>query len=441
MRRTSKITLVLAALISFSSDCQCALAWQGEIAPQDQWFQWRGPLATGVAPHATPPANWSEDTNIAWKVPMVGEGIATPIVWQDRIFIVTAVPTDNAPETPVEKDERAMTRPPNRIFQFKIECRSLETGAIIWEDVCAELAPHEGRHKTSSYAAASPMTDGKRLIVPFGSFGVFGYSLDGKPLWSVDLGDMHTRRGWGEATSPVLVDDLVIMNWDNEDDSFIYALDANSGEIVWKVARDEPTTWATPLIIQRNDSKQVVTNGTNEIVGYDLKTGKRLWATQGTTLNAIPCPVEFGDSVILMAGYRGNRAVSLQIGDSGEVEQNWELNKGTPYVPSPLLSDNRLYFTQSNKAILHCVDASTGKHFYPAKRMRNLENLYGSPVSANGLVYIADRSGNTLVFKDAEEFQVVATNYLDDQFDASPVPVDDRLLMRGKKYLYCIQKP
>jgi len=142
-----------------------------------------------------------------------------------------------------------------------------------------------------------------------------------------------------------------------------------------------------------------------------------------------------------MAGYRGNRAVSLRIGDSGEVVQNWELNKGTPYVPSPLLSDNRLYFTQSNKAILHCVDASTGKHFYPAKRMRNLENLYGSPVSANGLVYIADRSGNTLVFKDAEEFQVVATNYLDDQFDASPVPVDDRLLMRGRKHLYCIQKP
>lgn len=417
-----------------------AMGWQNTDVKERQWFQWRGPLANGVAPDATPPVSWSADENIAWKVPVPGEGISTPIVWQDRVFLVSAVPTERIPERPPVKDERAMTSPPNRYFQFMVICLDLKSGKTLWEDVCAELVPHEGRHKTSSYAAASPMTDGKRLIVPFGSFGIFSYSLEGQQEWAIDLGDMHTRRGWGEATSPVLVDDLVIMNWDNEDDSFLFALDAATGEVRWKVAREEPTTWATPLIIERSGRKQVVTNGTNAIKGYDLKTGRELWKASGTTLNAIPCPVEYKENVILMGGYRGNRAVSLHIGSDGEVRENWELKKGTPYVPSPLLSGNRLYFTQSNKAILHCVDAETGEYFYPPQRLSMLENLYGSPVMAHGHVYLSDRSGNTLVFKDSEKFEPVTTNSLEDQFDASPVPVEDCLLLRGKNHLYCIQK-
>ena len=440
MRRTLIVVMpVFLLLVTLLAGVQ-AFAFQDTIHPDDQWHQWRGPRSTGVAPRATPPVSWGEGTNIKWKVAIDGEGISTPIVWNKKIFLVTAVPTDRVPDNPPVKDDRAMTSPPNQFFQFNVVCLDLKNGETVWEDVCAELVPHEGRHKTSSYAAASPMTDGKRLIVPFGSFGIFSYSLDGQQQWSVDLGDMHTRRGWGEATSPVLVDDLVIMNWDNEDDSYIYALDAATGETKWKVARDEPTTWATPLVIERDGAKQIVTNGTKAIVGYDLRTGKELWTAKGTTLNAIPCPVEFGDNVICMAGYRGNRAVSIQIGSLGEVNQDWELKRGTPYVPSPLLSENRLYFTQSNKAILHCVNAETGQYFYEPQRLEALENLYGSPVSANGHVYLADRSGNTLVFKDSEQFQIVATNSLDDQFDASPVPAGTKLLLRGKKFLYCIEE-
>ncbi len=435
IRSASLCLWFLVALL----DSRC-LALQDTSQRDDQWHQWRGPRATGVAPCARPPVTWSESANVAWKVPVAGEGISTPVVWQDRVFLLTAVPTDRVSDHPPAADPRAMTRPPENIFQFRVMCLDLNTGQTIWEDVCTELVPHEGRHQTSAYAAASPMTDGQRLIVPFGSFGIFSYTLDGKQEWSIDLGDMHTRRGWGEATSAVLVDDLVIMNWDNEDESFLYALDAARGEIRWQVARDEPTTWATPLIIERDGHKQVVTNGTNSIAGYDLQTGKSLWTAPGTTLNAIPSPVEFGDSVICMAGYQGNRAVSVTIGADGDVEQDWELQKGTPYVPSPLLSENRLYFTQSNKAILHCVDAGTGEYFYEPRRLDSLENLYGSPMAANGLVYLVDRDGTAIVFRDSEQFEVVAINRLDDAFDASPVAVGSKLLLRGRKSLYCIEQ-
>ena len=416
------------------------LALQETSTLEGNWHQWRGPLANGVAPDATPPRHWDEETNISWKAPIEGEGISTPIVWQGRVFVSTAIATDRVPDVPPVKDERAMTEPPNLFYQFGIRCLDLETGDTIWSDVCTELVPHEGRHSTSGYAAASPMTDGKRLVISFGSFGIFCYSLDGKKEWEVHLGNMHTRRGWGEATSPVLVDDLVVMNWDNEDDSFLYVLDANTGDTKWRVTRDEPTSWATPLIIERDGSKQIVTNGTNGINGYDLQTGAEIWSAPGTTLNAIPSPVEFGENLIFMAGYQGNRAVSIALGDGNKPVQNWELIRGTPYVPSPLLSENRLYFTQSNNAILHCVNAETGETFFGPQRLEGLQGLYGSAIAANGRVYLSSREGTTIVFADAKVFEVLATNQLPDQFDASPVAVGDRLLLRGKQTLYCIRE-
>ena len=418
-----------------------SLVGQQAIDPHHQWGQWRGPISTGEAPHADPPVTWSDDSNIAWKVATEGEGIATPIVWGDRVFLVSAVPTDRVGDSPPTQDERALTQTPPTVFQFKVICLNLETGKKVWENVAIEKVPHEGRHKTSAYAAASPMTDGQQLIVSFGSIGIFSYSLEGEKQWSIDLGDMHTRKGWGEATSPVLVDGKVVMNWDNEDQSFIYTLDAENGDTVWKVVRDEPTTWATPLIIERDGKKQVVTNGTNQIVAYDLASGEEVWNAKGTTLNAIPCPVPFQDKVIFMGGYRGHRAVSIQVGSQGQSEQIWELGRGTPYVPSPLLLGSRLYYTQGNQMILRCANVEDGELIFGPQRLtEGRGGLYGSPVSANGRIYIASREGTTVVFDDADTYKLLSSNKLDDQFDASPVPVGDRLLLRGRKFLYCIQE-
>lgn len=439
-RPAIKISLIVAIATGMLAVGNPVLALQNSNDLRGNWHQWRGPLANGVAPDANPPLRWDEETNIAWKVPVEGESISTPIVWQGKVFVSTAVATDRIPDVPPVKDERAMTEPPNQFYQFGIRCLDLETGQTLWSDICTEQVPHEGRHITSGYAAGSPMTDGNRLVISFGSYGIFCYSLNGTKLWGIDLGDMHTRRGWGEGTSPVLIDDWVVLNWDNEDDSYMYALDAKTGETKWKIARDEPTTWATPLIIERDGVKQIVTNGTNGVNGYELQTGKEIWSAPGTTLNAIPSPVEFGDSLILMAGYQGNRAVSITIGNGGEPVQNWELLRGTPYVPSPLLSGNRLYFTQGNKAILYCVNADTGETFFGPQRLEGLDNIYGSAISADGRVYLTSREGVTIVFSDAEVFDVLATNRLPDQFDASPVAVGNSLLLRGKQNLYCIRE-
>jgi len=176
--RSSQLSavLILAVFVSIGLPQQDLHSYQDRSVQENNWHQWRGPMASGVAPGATPPIQWSEESNVAWKVPVEGEGISTPIVWEDKVFLITAVPTERKPDKPVVKDDRAMTSPPNQIIQFKVVCLSLKTGETIWQDVCTELAPHEGRHQSSTYAAASPMTDGRRLNVPFGSFGKTRFS-------------------------------------------------------------------------------------------------------------------------------------------------------------------------------------------------------------------------------------------------------------------------
>ncbi len=410
-----------------------------EIDKFQNWHQWRGPLADGSAPKANPPVHWDNHTNIKWKTEIPGEGTSTPIVWRNRVFVLSAISTGRQAENPPVKDERSLTVPPTHYFQFTVWCVDLNSGDIIWKQVAVEAVPHEGHHPTHTYGAGSPMTDGKQLIVSFGSFGIFSYSLDGNLQWSRDLGDMRTRRGWGEATSPVIVDDRVVVNWDQEDDSHIFVLDAKSGETVWQADRDEPTTWATPLVVRRDGQQaQVITNGTNKIRSYDLATGNLNWQQAGTTLNAIPCPVLFKDHVICMAGYQGNRAVSLTL-DSDGTAVNWELNRDTPYVPSPLLSGHRLYFTKSNMAVLNCVDAQSGKKIFGPTRLEGLENMYASPIAADGRIYISSREGATIVLREGDDFEVLATNRLDDTIDASPVAVGSKLLLRGRNHLYCIE--
>ena len=253
---------------------------------------------------------------------------------------------------------------------------------------------------------------------------------------------MRTRRGWGEAVSPELHGNRLVIMWDQEDDSKIFVLNSDDGEIVWEQPRNEPTTWATPLIVEHSGRKQLITNGTNAVRSYDLETGDLIWETVGTTLNAIPCPIQVDQQVICMAGYRGNRAFSIDLQSQGKVapqQLNWDITKNTPYVPSPTVFENRLYFTKANSAILSCVDVKTGDSLY-SSRLDGLANLYASPIIADGKVFIPSREGVTAVVKDGEEFQLLATNTLDDNFDASPVAVDDSLLLRGFKHLYCIRK-
>jgi len=407
------------------------------------WPHWRGPLASGVAPNASPPIEWSRDKNIAWVADLPGEGASTPIIWGDRIFLTAAIRTDQKVDTP--PDPQSKTLPPGFVYRFEVLCLNRSDGKIIWQRTAIAQAPHDGIHPSHTYASGSPTTDGKQLYVSFGSQGNFCYTLDGELVWQRDLGKMRTRYGWGEATTPVVHDGKLVINWDHEDDSSIYVLNTTDGSTIWQKPRpDEPTSWATPLVVSAGDRELVVVQGTGLVRAYDLKTGDVVWSCGGQSVNAIPSPVQYKDSVICMSGYRQSVVHSIPIAAKGDLTDSkqirWSSYRGTPYVPSPVISEHRLYFTRTNTGLLSCLNAETGEMLYEPQRLPEVRSMYASPLVAGGHVYFVSRSGTTTVIKDSDQFDVVASNSLDDAIDAAPVAIGNQLFLRSRTKLYCIAR-
>lgn len=412
----------------------------------ENWTHWRGPSADGHAgSNATPPIHWDKKTNIAWTAELPGEGSATPIVFGHQIFVLSAVKTERKSSTAIVNDQRAKTTPDERYYQFVVSSYDRGTGKLLWQRVVIEQVPHEGKHETNTYAAGSPTTDGERLYFSFGSRGVFCYALDGTELWNIDLGDMRTRNGWGEAITPTLTDDALIINWDQEEGSFIAAVDKLTGEIRWKADRaGEVTSWNTPFVTTYEGKQQVIVNGTGSVKSYDASDGSVLWECGGQTVNAIPSPIRFRDSVICTSGYRGALACSIPLSSRGDVTNSatidWRVTQSTPYVPSPILSNSRLLFTAGNTNLLSCIDASNGQSLLERMRLAGIRTMYASPILANGHFYFTSREGTTVVVKDNERLDIVATNDLEDVIDASPIAVDNQLFLRSWNKLYCLEQ-
>jgi outer membrane protein assembly factor BamB len=415
------------------------------------WPQWRGPLATGVAPHGDPPVTWSEEKNVRFKVPIPGRGLASPIVWGKRIFLLTTVAADGdayeasqqaAAETLEREEWPPKVEPVTQ--RFVVMALSRRDGRVLWQRTAAETTPHESHYPDSSWASASPLTDGKRLYAYFGSNGLFAYDLRGKLLWQKDLGDMTTRNGFGEGASPAVFGDTLVVVWDHEGDSFLVGLDAGTGTERWRTPRpDEPTSWATPLIVDHGGRPQVVVPATGKSRGYDLETGEELWSAGGMTVNVIPSPVHRDGVVYLMSGYRGNMAQAVDLAKArGDVTDGdairWSHDRHTPYVPSPILYGDRLYFLKRFNNVLTCLDADTGEVIYTEERLEGVDNVYASPVGADGRIYVVSREGATTVFEHGDRLEVLATNRLDDGFEASPAIVGDEIYLRGREYLYAI---
>ena len=415
--------------------CLCfipVLVWgdQPQSDFEKNWPQWRGPSANGVSPYGNPPVEWSESKNIKWKIEIPGKGHATPIVWGNQIFVLTAIKSDTQPNSQEE-------------VKFEIFAINRSDGKILWQHTARETLPHEGTHTTGTLASNSPVTDGEHVYAYFGSRGLYCYDMQGNLKWEKDLGDMSTRRGFGEGSSPVLYSDKIIVNWDHEGQSFIIALDKKTGKELWKVNRDEVTSWSTPLITESNGKAQVITSATNKIRSYDVATGEVLWESSGMTVNVIPSPVAANDRVYVMSGFRGNALQAINLSEAqGNIADSeaiiWTLDKDTPYTPSPLLYDDNLYFLKSNDGILACLNAITGEEYFSRQRLKGIERVYASPAGANGKIYITSRNGNTQVIKHGTTYEILAINTLDDSFSASPVIVDNELYLRGEQYLYCI---
>jgi outer membrane protein assembly factor BamB len=435
---------------------------------ESNWHQWRGPNGNGLASQCNPPTEWSPEKNIKWKKAIPGRGNASPIVWGDKIFIATAVdtgkPDPNAPaaaEAPAQEDagqpagegfgrrggRRGFGRfggdsGPRNVHQFIVMCLDRNSGDVLWQKVAREAAPHEGKHGDNTYASGSPTTDGKRLYVTFGSQGIFCYDLDGNEQWNVDLGDMKTRNSFGEGASPTIYKDALVVPWDQESSSKLYVLDAATGDKRWEKDRDEVTTWITPVVVEAAGTTQIIINGDNRIRSYDLATGDVIWECGGLGTNPIPVPVVFEDLVFCMTGHREPGAVAVPLDSKGDVTGSdtiaWQTNQGTPYVPSPLLIGDHLYFTKGNNAVLSCLNARTGEPIINQDRIPGLDNIYASPVSADGRIYITGRDGTTVVLKHGDEVEVLATNSVGEPVDASPAIIGDRMYIRGAEHLFCI---
>ena len=402
------------------------------------WPQWRGPTATGVSTQATPPLEWSETENIRWKIEIPGRGVASPVVWDDRVFLLTAVPAD------VPSDEAHLPRGGYRqldVHQFLVLAIDRTDGSIIWQRIAAEDEPHETTHgENGSWASSSAVTNGEYV---FESRGLFAYDMDGTLVWATDFGDKIMRNEFGEGTTPALYDDRLVVVWDHQGQSYVIVLDARTGEEVWRVARDEIDSWATPLVVEHAGRAQVIVSGRDRLHSYDLETGEVVWYGDGMTMNPIPSPVSANGLVFVTAGYRGNDLKAVRLADArGDITGTeaivWSLDRDTPYVPSPLLYDDYLYILKRNNGLLSVFDAETGTPHYQVQRLAEVPNIFASPVGAAGRVYLPGRDGTTLVIRHGGTYEVLAANTLDDGFDASPALVDGEIYLRGQRYLYCI---
>jgi outer membrane protein assembly factor BamB len=305
-----------------------------------------------------------------------------------------------------------------------------------------EELPHEGHHGTGTFASGSPVTDGETVFAYFGSRGLYALDLKGNVKWQKDLGKMRSANGFGEGSSPALHGNTLVVNWDHEDEDFIAAFDKNTGKELWKQPREERTTWGTPFILQHDGVTQVIVNASQKVRSYDLATGKELWSAGPLGGNVIPTPVAGHGMVFSMSGYTSPTLLAIKLGRTGDLSGTdaitWTRNRDTPYVSSPLLYGELLFFTKGTEATLSIYDAKSGKASAEAQRLEGVRGLYASPVGAAGRVYIVGRDGNAVVLKQSDQVEVLASNKLNDAFDASPAIAGNQLFLRGKQSLYCI---
>ncbi len=409
------------------------------------WPQWRGPHADGTSPTADPPIEWSESKNVRWKVEIPGRGYASPVVWGDRVFVLTAVPDGVGGDAQHAPRGGAQPRGRHRFVVMAIDRR---TGRTIWERVAREAEPHEAGHfENSTWASSSPVTDGESVFAYFESFGLYAYDMNGTLRWQKDFGDKRMRNQFGEGSTPALHGNTLVVVWDHlNGESFVTAVDKRDGRELWRVPRQEIDTWATPLILEVNGRPQVIVPAMKRIRGYDLETGAVVWEGDGLTMNPIPSPIHADGLVFLMSGFQGNDLKAIRVAEArGDIDGTgaiaWTLNRDTPYVPSPVVSDGVLYFLKTNSGLLSAFDAKSGKPHYQNQRLEGLPNVFASPVAARGRVYFTGREGVTLVLRSGPAFDVLARNTLDDAFDASPALVGNEMFLRGVRYLYAIATP
>ena len=406
------------------------------------WPQWRGPSNNGVAESAAP-TKFSATENVKWRVPIPGHGNSTPIIVGDRIFLTTAIPTT---DSRLSSGGGAGGGAGIAEHEFVVMALDKATGKVIWRRTAITTTPHEGYHEQyGSFASNSPVSDGQTVFASFGSRGVYAYDLDGNLKWKKAIAPLRMRLGFGEGTAPILHGNLLILQHDQQANSYVLALDKRTGEEVWRVGREEESAWAQPLVVEYDGRKQLVTSSTR-VRTYDLETGELIWEAGGLGGNAIPAVIQVSeDMVIALTGWRNANLLAIKLGGKGDITGNpefikWTNQRGNSYTPSPVLHDGILYLLADN-GVLSAFDALTGEVHYMQQRMPGFPSYKASPVAAGGHLYTASENGMATVIKLGKQFEVVAANKMgDEMFVSSPVIVDGDLFLRSQDELFCISE-
>lgn len=440
----TRMVLMLAAWVAVGST----------LAAQN-WPAFRGANASGNGDGAPTPATWNAPTgeNLLWKTPIPGVAVSSPIVWGDRVFVSTAVSSD--PDAGLRPGLYGDVEPVNDATKHSWRVYALDraTGKVVWERTAHEGVPKTKRHPKSSQASATPVTDGERVVVSFGSEGLYAYDFDGQLLWKQDLGVLNSGwfydpdYEWGLGSSPIIWNDRVIVQCDIQKDSFLAAFDVATGEPVWRTAREEIPSWSTPTIFQADGHTELVTQATGFTRGYDPATGKELWRFSGNSEIAIPTPVVAGDLVIITNGYRGVQPIravkpgargdiTLAEGQTSNDAIAWSTARGGPYIPTPVVYAGLLYVLQNN-GVVAAYDAATGERVYQ-ERLGAGGSFSASPVAADGKVYFTSEDGDVFVVKAGRTFELLATNPVGEILMATPAISGGVIYFRGLNHVFAV---
>ena len=449
MKISNRITVIL--VISFLLTLTLLNSNAGASGGSN-WPQWRGPDGQGVSTETGLPTEWSGAKNVKWKTAIAGRGHSSPIVWGKKIFLTTALDGEHIPgQTPgvthKMSDGSTFVHPDavgaDLKHTFKVVCLDRDTGKIIWERVAYEGAVQDSRHKKASFASSTPATDGKYVFAFFGSEGLYAYDFNGKQIWKQNLGTLGTASvGYG--VSPILYGDLVIMQCDDSGmNSFIAAFDKKTGKEVWRVPRKVDVTWSTPVLVQTGKRIELVTSAAEAIIAYDPATGRELWRHKGLESNAVPSPVVSDDLVVLTSGSPSKIALAIRAGGNGDVTGTsqlvWSYNKGTAYVPSPILYGDYVYL-MTDRGLLTCLDAKTGKMEYEGARVPKPTTFLASPVAYEGKILLTSEEGETFILKAGPKYEVLRSNSLGEAVYASPAIANGNIFIRSERHLFAIGK-
>lgn len=418
----------------------------GAAEPEARWTGWRGNDGRGIADGLRVPTAWSPE-KLLWKTEIPGRGHSSPVVWGDTIFLTTAIEGDVVPGAAAVKhieDGKEWRHPDSlgaeRRHRFQVLALDATSGKVRWAQTAWEGTPYDDRHRKSSYAAPTPVTDGERVYAFFGAEGLYAYDFAGRLAWKADPGQLKTW-GMGAGTSPVLHGDLLILQCDegNGSDSFLAAYDRKTGALRWKVARKVQASWATPVIARGAGRDELVTSGNEAVIAYDPATGKELWTAKGVNSNAIPTPLAGDGLVVLSAGYPEKVAVAFATGGSGDVTDKalWKYAKGTAYVPSPILYQGHVYL-MTDAGLLTCLDAKTGEVKYEGGRPTTPAKFVASPIAFDGKLLLFSEEGDGYLIAAGPKHEVLAKNPLGEAVYASPAAAAGRLYIRGERHLFAI---